>query len=173
MGYAMIVLSNKGVCRVELGSSPKALRESVQSRYPTARHGDSVETSVAQLHLNLVSKVISHIDRSQSVDDYFPLDLAGSAFQKEVWQSIKAIRFGSTATYQSLAVAMGRPTSVRAVAKACGANPVAVLIPCHRVLRSDGGLGGFRWGIERKRALLALEGSLPSVSQGLFKTMEV
>lgn len=171
LGYALIVLSNKGVCRVELESSPEMLRDSVQSRYPTASECDQNSGPASQRHLDLVSKVVNHINESRAVDDLFPLDLAGSPFQKEVWQAMRKIRFGSTTTYQRLAVAIGRPTSVRAVANACGANPVAVLIPCHRVLRSDGGLGGFRWGIERKRALLEIEGSWPSVDQPLFETM--
>ena len=86
-----------------------------------------------------------------------PLDLQGTEFQKLVWSAIVKIPVGTTMTYQQLAISIGRKSSVRAVASACGANPVAIVIPCHRVLRSDGGLGGYRWGLQRKKALLALE----------------
>ena len=86
-----------------------------------------------------------------------PLNLRGTEFQKLVWSAIAKIPVGTTMTYQQLAISIGRKSSVRAVASACGANPVAIIIPCHRVLRSDGGLGGYRWGLQRKKALLALE----------------
>lgn len=89
-----------------------------------------------------------------------PLDLQGTDFQKQVWAAISEIPAGQTVTYQQLAISIGRKSSVRAVASACGANPVAIVVPCHRVLRSDGGLGGYRWGLQRKQQLLAREAPL-------------
>jgi AraC family transcriptional regulator of adaptative response/methylated-DNA-[protein]-cysteine methyltransferase len=87
-----------------------------------------------------------------------PLDVRGTAFQQRVWQALREIPPGATATYADIAQRIGQPNSVRAVAQACGANPLAVAIPCHRVVRRDGGLSGYRWGVERKRVLLAREG---------------
>jgi len=86
-----------------------------------------------------------------------PLDIGGTAFQQRVWQALRAIPAGRTASYAEVATAIGEPAAVRAVARACGANPLAVAIPCHRVVRSDGGLSGYRWGVERKRDLLDRE----------------
>jgi AraC family transcriptional regulator of adaptative response/methylated-DNA-[protein]-cysteine methyltransferase len=92
-----------------------------------------------------------------------PLDVRGSTFQRRVWEQLRAIPRGETRTYRQLAEALGRPTAARAVARACATNPVSVVVPCHRVVRGDGGLGGYRWGLHRKKALLALEAGHPAV----------
>ena len=107
--------------------------------------------------------VVKDVD-GQATDVPFKLEIRGTAFQKLVWQHLMRIPAGTTVSYRELAKRMGRPTSVRAVATACGANRIAVLIPCHRVLRSDGGLGGYRWGVERKRRLLERESALTGQS---------
>jgi len=104
----------------------------------------------------LVAKVISIVE-SPRAEFALPLDLQGSAFQQQVWMALRDIPAGSTISYRNLAGRIGRPKAVRAVATACAANPVAVIVPCHRVIRSDGNLGGYHWGIERKRALLDRE----------------
>ena len=91
-----------------------------------------------------------------------PLDITGTAFQQRVWQALRAIPTGRTASYADIAAAIGAPRAVRAVASACKSNPVALVIPCHRIVRSDGGISGYRWGVERKRALVAREATAPS-----------
>jgi len=103
-----------------------------------------------------VAQVIAMVERPGAPKD-LPLDLRGTAFQQRVWQALTAIPVGGTATYTDIAKAIGAPRAVRAVAAACAANPTAVAIPCHRVVRLNGGLAGYRWGLERKRALLARE----------------
>jgi AraC family transcriptional regulator of adaptative response/methylated-DNA-[protein]-cysteine methyltransferase len=104
----------------------------------------------------LVSKVASFV-QAPAVSLDLPLDVQGTAFQQRVWQALRAIPVGATASYTDIANRIGSPSSVRAVAQACGANRLALAIPCHRVVRSDGALSGYRWGVERKRALLARE----------------
>ena len=86
-----------------------------------------------------------------------PLDVQATAFQRRVWEALRAIPYGSTRSYSEIAQSLGRPQAARAVARACATNPVSIVVPCHRVVRTDGGLGGYRWGLERKRALLAQE----------------
>jgi AraC family transcriptional regulator, regulatory protein of adaptative response / methylated-DNA-[protein]-cysteine methyltransferase len=104
----------------------------------------------------LVAQVVGLVEAPALGLD-LPLDIRGTAFQQRVWQALRAIPPGTTASYSDIAERIGSPRSVRAVAQACGANPLAVAIPCHRVVRSDGALSGYRWGVERKRALLARE----------------
>lgn len=105
-----------------------------------------------------VERIIAFLSGQQHALDEIPLDIQnGTPFQRRVWELLRAIPCGQTRTYADLARKLGQPTATRAIARACAANPIAVLVPCHRVVRSDGGLGGYRWGIERKRALLALE----------------
>jgi O-6-methylguanine DNA methyltransferase len=97
--------------------------------------------------------------RGHAGDASLPLDIRATAFQRQVWTFLQSIPFGATRSYSQVARGIGRPSAMRAVARACAANPVAVAIPCHRVVREDGGMGGYRWGIDRKEALLALERS--------------
>ena len=154
LGSILVAASPKGVCAVLLGNAPEALLRDLQDRFPKAEliGGD-------RAFENLAAKVIAVVDEpGQRLD--LPLDVRGTAFQHLVWTALRDIPPGATASYTDIAKRIGRPKSVRAVASACGANPVAVVIPCHRVVRNDGALSGYRWGIERKRVLLAKEAKL-------------
>jgi AraC family transcriptional regulator of adaptative response/methylated-DNA-[protein]-cysteine methyltransferase len=139
------------VCSIALGDDPDALARELQDQFPQARlkGGDAgFEARVAQ--------VVGFVEAPGLGLD-LPLDVRGTAFQQRVWQALREIPPGSTATYADIARRIGSPKSHRAVAQACGANPLAVAIPCHRVVRSDGSLSGYRWGVERKATLLASE----------------
>jgi AraC family transcriptional regulator, regulatory protein of adaptative response / methylated-DNA-[protein]-cysteine methyltransferase len=151
LGLVLIASGAKGVCAVLLGASPAALKQDLQKRFPDAR---LIGTSVTELH----KKVIVFVDAPIASFDG-PLDVRGTDFQRKVWRALRDIPAGATASYLDIANRIGAPRAVRAVAAACAANPIAIAIPCHRVVRSDGGLSGYRWGIERKRALLAREGA--------------
>lgn len=151
LGAILVARSDRGVCAILLGDDPDALARDLQDRFPKAQliGGDAdFEQSIAQ--------VIAFVEAPRIGLD-LPLDVRGTAFQQRVWQALRAIPPGQTASYADIARNIGSPTSVRAVAQACGANRLAVAIPCHRVVRSDGGLSGYRWGVERKRALLERE----------------
>ena len=151
LGSILVAATEKGVCAIELGDDPDALVRSFQDRFRNAELvGDDREFA------QRVAKVVGLVEApGHSLD--LPLDIRGTAFQQKVWQALRAIPPGKTATYAEIAKAVGRPRAVRAVAQACAANPVAVAIPCHRVVRTDGDLSGYRWGVERKRALLDRE----------------
>jgi AraC family transcriptional regulator of adaptative response/methylated-DNA-[protein]-cysteine methyltransferase len=151
LGSVLVARSERGVCAILLGDDPEALGYELQERFPRATligGGPEVEA--------LVSEVVSFVDAPGLGLD-LPLDVRGTAFQHRVWQALREIPAGSTASYTDIASRIGSPTSVRAVAQACAANALAVAIPCHRVVRTDGGLSGYRWGVERKRALLERE----------------
>ena len=151
LGSILVAASDKGVCAIMLGDDPEALRADLQGRFPRARliGGDPAFEE-------LTAKVIRFVEAPSSRWE-LPLDIRGTAFQHRVWEVLRDIPPGTTASYTEIAARIGRPEAVRAVARACGANPVAVAIPCHRVVRSDGALSGYRWGLDRKRALLARE----------------
>jgi AraC family transcriptional regulator of adaptative response/methylated-DNA-[protein]-cysteine methyltransferase len=151
LGAILVARSERGVCAIALGDDPAALARELQDRFPRATliGGDAdFERWVAQ--------VVGFVDAPQ-LGLALPLDVRGTAFQQRVWQALRAIPFGQTASYAEIARRIGAPKAVRAVAQACGANPLAVAIPCHRVVRSDGDPAGYRWGVERKRALLERE----------------
>ncbi len=151
LGAILVAMSARGVCAILLGEDAGALTRDLQDRFATAKlvGGDrSFERIVAQ--------VIGFIDDPRIGLD-LPLDVRGTAFQQRVWQALQRIPAGKTASYAQIAKRIGSPAAVRAVAGACAANALAVAIPCHRVVRSDGALSGYRWGIERKRALLQRE----------------
>ena len=152
LGSILVAQSERGVCAILLGDDPDALARDLQDRFPEANlvGADSEFES-------LVAQVVGFIE-APAVGLTLPLDVRGTAFQQRVWQALQEIPAGTTATYSEIAQRLGHPKSVRAVAQACAANPVAVAIPCHRVVRLDGALAGYRWGVERKRALLAREG---------------
>lgn len=153
LGAVLVAQTDKGVCAILLGDDPEALVRDLQDRFPKATlvGGDSAfETTVA--------RVVGLIEQPGRTVD-LPLDLKGTVFQQKVWRALRAIPAGKTASYQDIARAIGAPTSMRAVAQACGANKVAVAVPCHRVVRQDGDLSGYRWGVDRKRELLRREGS--------------
>ncbi|MBS0169509.1 MAG: methylated-DNA--[protein]-cysteine S-methyltransferase [Nitrospira sp.] len=151
LGAIVVAQTLRGVCAILLGDDPEPLVRDLQARFPLARliGGDAAFERV-------VSIVVGFVD-SPERGLSLPLDIRGTAFQQLVWDALTRIPIGATATYQEIARRIGRPASVRAVGQACGANPLAVAIPCHRVVRQDGDLAGYRWGIERKRALLAHE----------------
>ena len=151
LGAILVAATDKGVCAILLGDDPETLVRDLEDRFPKARliGGD------AQFE-ELVAKVVGFVEAPALGLD-LPLDVRGTAFQRRVWQALRKIPAGSTARYSEIAKRIGAPKAVRAVAQACAANAIAVAIPCHRVVRNDGGLSGYRWGVERKRALLERE----------------
>jgi AraC family transcriptional regulator of adaptative response/methylated-DNA-[protein]-cysteine methyltransferase len=153
LGAIVVAATDKGVCAILLGDDPTALVQDLRDRFP----GTALVEADGRLD-RLVAKVVKFVDAPHSALDV-PLDAHGTEFQQRVWLALQKIPAGATATYTDIAIGIGAPKSVRAVAQACGANPIAVAIPCHRVVRSDGGLSGYRWGVERKRKLLAREGA--------------
>ena len=151
LGRLLVSATEKGICAVRLGDSDRELEADLASEYRFAeihRDDESLRSSVAQL-LDHLKGERPHID--------LPLDVQATAFQRRVWEELRKIPYGSTRSYGDVARAIGRPTATRAVARAIATNPVAVVIPCHRVVREDKSLGGYRWGVERKRALLERE----------------
>jgi AraC family transcriptional regulator of adaptative response/methylated-DNA-[protein]-cysteine methyltransferase len=153
LGSILVAASERGVCAILLGDDPDALARDLQDRFPRATLiGGDAEFE------GLVARVVGFIEAPALGLD-LPLDVRGTAFQQRVWQALREIPPGSTASYGEIASRIGSPNSVRAVAGACAANTLAVAIPCHRVVRTDGSLSGYRWGVERKRALLEREAS--------------
>ncbi|HVA34609.1 MAG TPA: bifunctional DNA-binding transcriptional regulator/O6-methylguanine-DNA methyltransferase Ada [Stellaceae bacterium] len=151
LGAILVATTDKGVCAIMLGDDPERLVRALHDRFPKAQLVGG-EPAFEQMVAGVVGLVEG---RGAAIE--LPFDLRGTAFQQRVWQALRAIPPGATATYTEIAKRIGHPRAVRAVAQACAANPVAVAIPCHRVVRRDGGLGGYRSGIERKQALLARE----------------
>ncbi len=149
LGWVLIGQSSKGLCAILMGEDRLALRLSLQERFPKAELID------AELEA-LVAKVVQLVESPGSKLD-LPLDLRGTEFQRNVWQALRKIPAGSTVSYAELAERLSLPKATRAVAGACAANHLAVVIPCHRVVRTDGSLSGYRWGVERKRNLLERE----------------
>lgn len=151
LGKVLVAASEKGVCAILLGDDHKSLMEELRRRFSRAkltRADASFEKTVAKT-IQLVEEPASSVD--------LPLDVRGTAFQQRVWQALRGIPAGKTASYAEVARRIGKPKAVRAVAQACGANKIAVAIPCHRVVKNDGVLSGYRWGVERKRALIEKE----------------
>lgn len=151
LGAILVAATGRGICAILIGADPEALVQDLQDRFPKARligaDGDFER---------LVAQVVGFVEAPRIGLD-LPLDVRGTAFQQRVWEALRAIPAGETISYTELARRIGSPAAVRAVAGACAANPVAVAIPCHRVVRTDGGLSGYRWGIERKAALIERE----------------
>jgi len=151
LGAVLVAATQKGVCAIELGDDPNALVRNLQDRFPNAQLiGADREFE------QLVARVVALVEAPADGFD-LPLDVRGTAFQQRVWQALQDIPSGATASYSEIAKRIGRPKAVRAVAQACAQNPLAVAIPCHRVVRQDGDRSGYRWGVERKRALLERE----------------
>ena len=151
MGRLLVAATDKGVCSVKLGNSDEALKENLQSEFPSATHQQDGG------HLAIwTAEILSYLDGEKTGLD-LPLDIQATAFQQQVWQALREIPYGETRTYQQVAENMGKGNASRAVGTACGANPVALVVPCHRVLRKDGGLGGYSWGLDRKQSLLDME----------------
>src|SRR5579863_5972259 len=151
LGAILVAATEKGVCAIHLGDDPEALVRELQDRFPKAElvGGD-------RDFERLVARVVGFVEMPAKGLD-LPLDLRGTAFQERVWRALREIPAGSTTTYGKLAERLGMPRAVRAVAGACAANNIAVAIPCHRVVRTDGALSGYRWGVERKRELIGRE----------------
>ena len=151
LGAILVARSDRGVCAILLGDDPEALARDLQERFPRAELiGGDAEFE------ELVARVVGFVEAPGLGLD-LPLDVRGTAFQQRVWQALREIPVGRTVTYSEIAGRIGAPGAVRAVAGACAANALAVAIPCHRVVRTDGSLSGYRWGVERKRALLERE----------------
>lgn len=151
LGAILVAQSARGVCAILMGEDPDRLTRDLQDKFPRANL-----IGADHAFEQLVAQVVGFIEAPGLGLD-LPLDVQGTAFQQRVWQALREIPIGSTASYAEIATRIGNPKAVRAVAQACAANSLAVAIPCHRVVRSDGALSGYRWGVERKRALLERE----------------
>ena len=151
LGAILVAESARGICAIALGDDAQALVRQLQDQFPNAQltGGDAA----FEQH---VARVIGFVEQPGLGLD-LPLDVRGTAFQQRVWQALRAVPAGQTVSYAEIAQRIGQPRAVRAVAQACAANALAVAIPCHRVVRSDGALSGYRWGVERKAALLVRE----------------
>jgi AraC family transcriptional regulator of adaptative response/methylated-DNA-[protein]-cysteine methyltransferase len=158
LGRLVVATTDRGVCLAAFGTSDAELAEEVARRFPRAHILESDGE-----HRAWVEAVVELVDAAHGQDlsavAPLPLDVRGTVFQRQVWTALREIEPGQTVTYSQLAAAIGRPTATRAVAAACGANPTAVVVPCHRVIGADGSLTGYRWGVERKRVLLDREGA--------------
>jgi AraC family transcriptional regulator of adaptative response/methylated-DNA-[protein]-cysteine methyltransferase len=151
LGRLLVAATGRGVCAVSMGSSDADLVRALNDEYPAAvlRRGSAALSRWSR-------QIVRHLEgRVPRLD--LPLDIQATAFQWQVWTALVAIPYGETRTYKEVAASIGQPSAVRAVAHACATNPVSLAIPCHRVVRTGGGMGGYRWGLERKKALLAAE----------------
>ena len=144
----MIAATDKGICALLLGNDADALTQELHTRFPGARFIADDRAFLEQT---------KKLAEETSATNDLALDIHGTPFQKQVWTALRAIPTGKLSTYAEIAKKIGKPKAVRAVAQACGANKIAIVIPCHRVVRSDGSLSGYRWGVERKAALLQQE----------------
>ncbi|MGO4379184.1 bifunctional DNA-binding transcriptional regulator/O6-methylguanine-DNA methyltransferase Ada [Pseudoduganella sp. RAF19] len=153
LGAILVASTEKGICCILMGDDPEALARDLQDRFPNAEL-----VGAEPEYDKLVAQVIGFVEAPEIGLD-LPLDVRGTAFQQRVWQALREIPAGRTVTYSELADIVGAPRGARAVAGACAANAIAVAIPCHRVVRNDGSISGYRWGVERKQALLEREGS--------------
>lgn len=151
LGRLLVGATVRGISALYLGEADGRLEEALRNEYPRAeiqRDRNGLEGSVGKILAHLKGKE-PHLD--------LPTDVQATAFQRRVWEELKKIPYGATRTYSEVARAIGRPKAIRAVARACATNPVSVVVPCHRVVREDGKLAGYRWGLERKERLLAHE----------------
>ena len=149
-GQLLVAATDRGVCRVMLGDDAGALEADLAAEFPRAELAEAdagLRAHVAAIRRQLAS----------GTADGPPVDVGGTAFEQQVWRALRAIPYGEVRSYQQVAQAIGRPTAARAVARACAANPVALVVPCHRVVRADGESGGYRWGADRKAAILEHE----------------
>jgi AraC family transcriptional regulator of adaptative response/methylated-DNA-[protein]-cysteine methyltransferase len=151
LGRLLIATTERGVCAVKMGDSDPDLESDLREEFPAAQ----IERDDSGLR-DTVQKVLAHLDRNEPRVD-LPLDIRSTAFQRQVWEKLREIPYGETVSYADVARALGNPGAVRAVGRACATNPVALVIPCHRVVREDKSLGGYRWGLERKKKLLEKE----------------
>jgi AraC family transcriptional regulator of adaptative response/methylated-DNA-[protein]-cysteine methyltransferase len=151
LGRLLLAATTRGVCRVMIGDSDEVLEKDLRGEFPhaTVRRNDRILSTQVRSLLERLRGKSPHVE--------LPIDVRATAFQWRVWRHLQAIPYGQTRTYSEVAAAIGKPTATRAVARACATNPVALLIPCHRVIGTDGSLRGYRWGVERKEKLLAQE----------------
>ncbi len=155
-GRLLVATTKQGICFVSLADDDDSLRQALHDEYPAA----VIERAEGELAENLdrwVSAIHEHLRGQQPHALDLPIDVRATAFQSRVWQALREIPYGSTRSYRAVAEAIGQPTAVRAVARACATNPVALVVPCHRVIGEDGEMRGYRWGTERKREILAQE----------------
>lgn len=160
LGRMLVAATEKGICAVQFSDTDEELTEGLKREFPFAvRKRD--DESMQRWTVAVLRQISGHkLNRS------LPLDIQATAFQRRVWNHLQSLPFGTTQSYGEVAKAIGRPTAARAVARACASNRIAVAIPCHRVVREDGEMGGYRWGVERKRALLQLEQQGPQHRAG-------
>ncbi len=152
LGRLLVAATAKGICFISLGASEEDLTQALQAEFPEAKSITRDEAAIAPS----IEILLAYL-RGDMPHPELPLDVRATAFQRRVWQELIAIPCGKTKTYSEIAQALGLPKGQRAVGRACATNPVSLIVPCHRALRQDGGLGGYRWGLNRKQALLVLE----------------
>jgi AraC family transcriptional regulator of adaptative response/methylated-DNA-[protein]-cysteine methyltransferase len=151
LGRLLVAYTEKGVCSVKIGDDDRALEREFRADFPNAE----IHVAGRAIH-DWISSIVRSLEGDHS-SAAIPVDIQGTAFQWRVWNALQRIPRGTTLSYSELAKQIGQPSATRAVARACATNPVALLIPCHRIVREDGELGGYRWGIERKKQLLQQE----------------
>src|SRR5258706_551290 len=151
LGRVLVAATDRGISAVYLGDKDEPLAVALRDEYPRADISHNSDE-----HSQWVRAIVRHLAGSQPQLD-LPTDVAATAFQRRVWEALRAIPFGATRTYSEVANSLGRPTATRAVARACATNPASIVVPCHRVIRTDGSLGGYRWGLHRKKLLLEQE----------------
>jgi AraC family transcriptional regulator, regulatory protein of adaptative response / methylated-DNA-[protein]-cysteine methyltransferase len=156
LGRMLIAATERGICSIQFARTDGELLEGMKHEFPFASR--KLDDGGLQSWVKALLRHMRGTDLDSSSSFSLPLDIRATAFQRRVWTYLQSIPFGATRSYSEVAKAIGRPRAVRAVARACATNPVAVAIPCHRVVRQDGSMSGYRWGLERKKALLALEG---------------
>ncbi|MDQ3928105.1 MAG: bifunctional DNA-binding transcriptional regulator/O6-methylguanine-DNA methyltransferase Ada [Chloroflexota bacterium] len=158
LGRLLVAATERGICAVRMGDNDEQLEAALRDEYHAAdlQRDDAVLGEWVEAILAHLAGKLPHLE--------LPIDVRATAFQWNVWEALRAIPYGNTRSYLDVATAIGQPTAVRAVARACATNPVALVVPCHRVIKEDGSLGGYRWGIERKRTLLDTEQQLVSES---------
>jgi AraC family transcriptional regulator of adaptative response/methylated-DNA-[protein]-cysteine methyltransferase len=154
LGRLLVAVTERGVCDVRMADSDQELEKNLREEFPAAEI-QRADSALAET----VKRVVSYLSNKEPHVD-LPLDIRATAFQRQVWEKLRSIPYGKTVSYGDVAKALGKPGAVRAVGRACATNPVALLIPCHRVVREDQSLGGYRWGLDRKRKLLEHERDL-------------
>ena len=163
LGHILVAVSERGICAIDLGNDPDVLVADIQRRFPAA------EISANHPEFNALISILGGAAESARMSEWeLPLDIQGTAFQHRVWNSLREIPWGQSRTYSDIARNIGSPAAVRAVAKACASNRLAIAIPCHRVVRSDQNPSGYRWGLEKKQALLEME-KIPQDNQDLIE----
>jgi len=153
LAHVLVGRTQRGICAVYLGT-PEELRHALAHEFPEAERVEDMKAMANEV------ETVNEVLAARGIGGSLQLDARGSEFQQKVWAALREIPAGETRTYSQVAEAIGQPGAARAVARACASNPLALLTPCHRVVRADGALGGYRWGIERKRALLEREGAI-------------